>query len=118
MNNNISKGRFAEQMAVEYLQGQGFDVLHLNWRHVHCEIDIIASRNKVLHFIEVKGRWGPAFGTPEEAVTEYKFRKLQRAASAYLHAYPKWKLVQFDIIAIQFSDGQHQVRFVEDIFYE
>lgn len=117
MQEHIIKGREAENIAVMFLVSLGFDVLHINWRHSHYEIDIVATKEEVLHFIEVKGRWGIDFGEPEEAVSELKFRNLQKASRAYQHAYPKWKRIQFDIIAILIQQESFDLRFMEDVYY-
>ena len=49
MAHHNSTGTLGEKMAIEYLAGKGFNILHQNWRHGHWEVDIIASLNDVLH---------------------------------------------------------------------
>ncbi len=44
-------GADGETLAAEWLTGKGYEILHRNWRHSHYEIDIIALKNKMLHFI-------------------------------------------------------------------
>ncbi len=118
MYEQVNKGQQAEDLAAKVLLSYGFVVHAMNWRHDHCEIDIIASNKDVLHFIEVKARWGLSFGEPEEAVSKLKFKRIQRAAREYLYQHPKWQKVQYDIIAIQYNDEKFSLRFVEDIFFE
>ena len=47
-------GRYGEALAVDYFEKKGFEILHKNWRESHWEVDIIAVKNDILHFIEVK----------------------------------------------------------------
>ena len=57
MSGNRQKiGKVGEQKAQAYLIKQKYQIIETNWRHQKCEIDIIASKNKELVFIEVKTR--------------------------------------------------------------
>jgi len=93
-------GGVAEKMAAEWLRERGYEILHLNWRYSHYEIDIIAKKNNILHIVEVKSRKAFPGAYPEEAVTRKKFRNLQRAADKFLSLYPGNKWIQYDILAI------------------
>ena len=72
MAQHISLGKYGEQLAADFLANRGFSILHKNWRHGHREIDIIAVKDKTLHFIEVKTRRNTNFGYPEEGVNRKK----------------------------------------------
>jgi putative endonuclease len=56
MPEHIDLGKLGENLACDFLQQQNYAILFRNWRYSNAEIDIIASREKVLHFIEVKTR--------------------------------------------------------------
>lgn len=110
-------GNQGEAMAAEYLTGKGFSLLHLNWRHSHWEVDIIASKNNILHFIEVKTRRTKKFGHPEEAVSKKKIQNLINASEEYLHQQPQWKRIQFDILAISIlKDEPVEYFLIEDVY--
>ena len=110
-------GKEGEQMAADFLVQQGFAILHRNWRYGQLEIDIIAIRNGVLHFVEVKRRTSNKFGYPEESVTKQKFRFLMRAADQYLTLHPKFKKVCFDILSITTPAGAPpQFFLIEDVY--
>ena len=49
-------GKTGEALAAVYLLEKGFRIIHQNWRHSHWEVDIIAQKDHILHFIEVKTR--------------------------------------------------------------
>jgi putative endonuclease len=97
---NRQTGQKGEALAAGWLQERGYTILHRNWRWKNYEIDLVAGRNDVLHFIEVKTRTSTLFGHPEESVGAKKFRHIQTAAGKYLEQYPGWKRIQFDILSI------------------
>ncbi|MBL0183437.1 MAG: YraN family protein [Chitinophagaceae bacterium] len=110
-------GNLGEAMAVEYFTGNGFTVLHRNWRHSHWEVDIIASKDAVLHFVEVKTRRTKKFGHPEEAVSKKKIQNLINASEEYLYQFPQWKRIQFDILAITIlKDEPVEYFLIEDVY--
>ncbi len=69
-------GKDGEGMAVTWLEDRGYSILHKNWRHGNWEVDIIASKGKRLHIIEVKTRTSSFFGNPEENMTNKKMQYL------------------------------------------
>jgi putative endonuclease len=110
-------GKKGEQLAATWLKEQGYEILHINWRHSHYEIDIVASRNEVLHFIEVKTRNSMTFGYPEESVSKKKFNSLMSGAEEYLFQYPKWKRVQYDVLSItKLKDKPVEYFLIEDVY--
>ena len=66
VHTHLTTGIVGEKLACTFFEQKGFVILHTNWRHGRCEVDIIASKNNVLHFIEVKTRSNKDFGLPEE----------------------------------------------------
>lgn len=111
-----SSGRIGEALAATWLALQGYTILHQNWRYRHLEIDLIASRQGVLHFIEVKTRRKTIFGYPEESVSAKKLENMTQAAEAYQIQFREWQRIQFDIISIILHpEKQPQIRLFEDI---
>lgn len=110
-------GNDGEEMAARWLQQKGFILLERNWRHSHYEVDIIASNENVLHFIEVKTRRSTTFGTPEESVDQKKIMNLLKASEEYQHQHPEWKRIQFDVLSITI-DQQNSIEyfFIEDVY--
>ncbi len=110
-------GKRGEQLAREYLTVQHFTILHTNWKWSRYEIDVIASRGKMLHFIEVKTRSNGRFGFPEESVDRGKMLRLMKAAEQYQYLHPAWKWVQYDILSIMMRQGQEPEYFLlEDVY--
>ncbi len=96
MNAKDVLGRHGEQLAAEYLERSGIRVLDRNWRCAEGEIDIVAAQRRVLVVCEVKTRSSERFGTPLEAITRQKQRRLRRLAICWVVAHG----VLFDEIRI------------------
>jgi|SRR4051812_46813994 putative endonuclease len=110
-------GKKGEELAIQYLREQGYEIIECNWRSKHLEIDIIARKENTLSIVEVKSRTGDFFGEPEEGVTKKKERFLADAAHEYVCKKDLDVEVRYDIISIVFHDGKHQLKFIEDAFY-
>ena len=117
MAHHNNTGALGEKMAAKYLSEKGFTILHQNWRHSHWEVDVIASLNNILHFIEVKTRRTQKFGFPEDDVSKKKIQNLINASEEYLFTNPEWKLIQFDILSITLlKDKPAEYFFIEDVY--
>ncbi|MDF1542501.1 MAG: YraN family protein [Anaerosomatales bacterium] len=91
-----------EDAAAAYLERIGCTVVERNWRCPSGEVDIVALDGPTLLIVEVKTRKTPSAGTPEEAVSPTKQRRLVRIARHYLaHAGLDDADVRFDVIAIR-----------------
>lgn len=118
IESNKEKGAKGEQLATEYLIEMGYHILDRNWRHHHLEVDIIASKEDLLHIIEVKTRHSLRFGRPEESITREKMTFLKNAAEAYQFQHPYWKYLQFDVIAITIIGNEpREVFMIEDVYF-
>ena len=99
--NKRSFGSVCEYDAHDYLLGQGYAVRAMNYRRKTGEIDVIAEKDGVIAFIEVKRRTTLRYGTPAEAVTPAKRRRIIRTALLYLQENRITETpVRFDIIEI------------------
>lgn len=81
---NYSSGHEAERQVAQYLEKQGFKILELNWRTRWCEIDIIAEKDKIVHFVEVKLRKTLAQGSGLDYITPKKLKQMKFAAEFWL----------------------------------
>jgi putative endonuclease len=93
-------GKIAEDLAVEYLQKNGYKILVRNFRFQKAEIDIIAEKDNLIVVVEVKARSTDAFMLPQEAVTKTKIKLIVSAANHYLEKFNKNQEVRFDIISV------------------
>lgn len=78
------RGREGEALAARYLETRGWRVLDRNWRDGPRELDLVAEREGVLAFVEVKTRGDGSWGHPLDALTPRKRREVERAARAWL----------------------------------
>lgn len=117
MYQHIVSGKKGEKLAGSWLSAKGFAILACNWRHGRHEVDIIASRQDVLHFIEVKFRHSTMHGNPEEIVSKQKIRHIMRASIGWLENFPTNSRVQFDVLSITECPGQPPEFFlIEDVY--
>jgi putative endonuclease len=115
LHNNF--GKEGEELAEQYLLKHGYEILHRNWKHSYYEIDIIAIKNEVLHFVEVKIRSSKLYGLPEENVNKKKFQRLLNAADEFLFQNSKYRHVQYDILAIKkYKDQPIDFFLLEDVY--
>ena len=118
METNKQTGDKGEALAAEYLATKGFEILEKNWRFKNYEVDIIASKNKRLHFFEIKTRTSRRFGYPEESITYDKMNSLKNAAEEYQYRNPDWKYIQFDVLSITIlPDAPIEYFYVEDVYF-
>ncbi|MCB6992322.1 YraN family protein [bacterium 210820-DFI.6.37] len=104
--NNQQLGKLGENAAEEYLLRKGYCILCRNFRCRAGEIDIVASKGEVLHFIEVKTRQSDLFGHPADSVTRKKLGCMKAAARGYLAATKGWaekRQLQFDVVEIEIN---------------
>ncbi len=95
-----------EQIAVEYLEKNGYRIIERNYRNRIGEIDIIAKEKNTLCFVEVKYRNCGRCGYASEAVNIRKQQKIQSVANYYLmiSGYSEWTDCRFDVLAVDGAD--------------
>ena len=112
-----TRGKDGEMLAAEYLRKRGFDIKLCNWRSGRYEIDIIAMKDRRLHFIEVKTRHTLTYGFPEESVTRQKFNNMKNAAACFLSKFPGFMNIQFDILSVlRLKNKPVEYFLIEDVY--
>ena len=109
-------GKKGEELAVEFLQNNNYQILERNWRFKKAEIDIIAKKNDVLAVIEVKTRSSNYFGNPQDFVNQKKIKLLVDAINQYVTVKDLDVEVRFDIIAILKNQYTFKIEHLEDAF--
>lgn len=115
-NVHIRTGQAGENRAAAYLQQNGYIIVRQNYRHRRAEVDIIAQKENLLIFVEVKTRGTDRYGYPEEAVDFRKEALLLNAAGAYIEETGWQHDVRFDIISITLTSPP-TVHHIEDAFH-
>ena len=110
-------GKFGEELAVEFLQKKGYDILETNWTFQKAEIDIIAQKENILAVVEVKTRSSIEFGLPQDFVKPKKIQLLVKAVNEYVISNDLDVEIRFDIVAIYKEDKTYKIEHIEDSFY-
>ncbi len=79
-----AKGDSFEKLAEDFLVREGFRILERNWQAGHKEIDIVATRENLVAFVEVKGSRSSEYGHPSERVDRRKRENLIQAAQQFI----------------------------------
>lgn len=109
-------GPKGEQLAEKFIEQKGYDIRARGFRALGGEIDLIAVKNNVLIFIEVKTATTPNFGQPEAWVTPAKQAQILKVAQAYLTQHPNHAAPRFDVIAIDLTQPRPTIRHYENAF--
>jgi len=99
-------GKWGEDIAAEFLQHNGYNIIERDWKSGRRDIDIIATDRDEVVFVEVKTRSNRLFGDPEEAVDYRKLQSLQLAINHYIKYRHILCDVRFDIITVVGTIGQ------------
>jgi len=109
-------GKKGEELAVEYLEKNGYKILEKNWYYKKAEVDIIALKGETLAVIEVKTRSSDYFGNPQDFVNQKKIKLLVDAIDQYVTIKDIDVEVRFDIIAILKNQYTFNIEHLEDAF--
>ncbi|PWA06568.1 YraN family protein [Flavobacterium psychrotolerans] len=110
-------GKLGEELAVEFLQKNGYAILETNWTFQKAEIDIIAQKENILAIVEVKTRSSIDFGLPQDFVKPKKIQLLVKAVNEYVISNDLELEVRFDIIALHKEGKKFKLEHLEDAFY-
>lgn len=107
--NSTEVGKTGEDAVVQYLSEHGYRILDRNWRTKWCEIDIVAAKEEILYFVEVKYRKSDHHGDGLEYITDKKLQQMSFAAELWVHS-EKWnggyELAAASVSGDQFIVGQ------------
>lgn len=111
-------GQAAEDIAYDYLQKQGLQLVDRNYRCRMGEIDLIMQEGNVRVFVEVRARKNNLFGGSLASVTYSKQTKLRRAANFYLQQnfFTENTPCRFDVVAITSPAINPLIEWVKNAF--
>lgn len=119
---HLRTGRLGEMRAVEVLQARGYELVEMNWRCAHGELDAVMWDGGELVFVEVKTRTGVSHGSAEESMTAAKAAKLTVAAEWYLAEHPElgdpiWRI---DLLAVALDPAGRveRMRHITNVAFE
>lgn len=113
--NSKTKGSKSEHIAVDFLLKKGYLILEQNFRCSKKEIDIIAKKNNVISFIEVKSKSENVNFNPEYSISASKQKNIFDVANYYVE---KNNVIDtefsFDVIFIKFIKGEIEIDHFEN----
>ena len=110
-------GVSGEDFAARHLESGGYRIIARNFRIRTAEIDLIAERDGVIVFIEVKTRRTTRFGRPAEAVNARKQQKIIAAAGVFMQREEFAQCAcRFDVIEVFKLNGEWQLNQIENAF--
>lgn len=105
-------GVLGEQMACDFLESRGHQILDRNWRAGHLELDIVSEGPDGVHFVEVKARTAPVSSSLSDQVNSVKQKRISAAALQYLNKkHLDGREVYFDIVSVLFDGKETIVRY-------
>ena len=113
-------GAAGEQIAVRFLKSKKYIIHTTNYSNRYGEIDIIAEKDGVVAFIEVKTRKNSKYGRPSEFVTLAKQQRIISAAEYYVYNNGITEKLRFDVIEVlvkeEDSSPKYYVNHIKDAF--
>ncbi|MBT8285463.1 MAG: endonuclease [Flavobacteriaceae bacterium] len=109
-------GRKGEDMAVNWLEKEGYTIKERNYRFGKAEIDIIAQKVGILAVVEVKMRRFGHLRSLADAVSLKKRSRLIKATDHYVITNNLDVEVRFDIILILHSKDKYTLEHLEAAF--
>ncbi len=109
-------GDQAEAFVAQELRRQGFTICQQNYQKIYGEIDIIAQKENLLIFVEVKVRHHE-YGSMHDLVTYSKQKKIGLVAKEYIARNNiEDTICRFDIALVQINNDQPLLTYIEDAF--
>ena len=110
---NLTTGKLGENIAREYLEKKGYNIIEQNYKTKYGEIDLICKQGKELVLVEVRTKTGDMFGTPEESLNYKKLHKLRLNAMSYVGR--KWWKGNYrvDAVCIELDLVKHKPERIE-----
>ena len=116
-NRKQQLGEKGEAIAVQQLKKDGYKILETNYLTKLGEIDIIAKDRDTIVFVEVKARRSVHFGSPKEAVSTQKQKKISLVALYYLKTTNQMTTkARFDVVAVNLNRDQPWVEIIKNAF--
>lgn len=116
---NKSIGDYGENVTEAYLINNGYKIIKRNFKCKNGEIDLICLKDNIINFIEVKSRFYNLYGSPCEAVTYSKIKRIINASNYFIYINNLYNLnIRFDIVEVYLNTGntQYKINHIKDAF--
>lgn len=118
-NHRKELGSKGEDIAVRFLKKKGYKIIKRNYKCKYGEIDIIAERDNITAFIEVRTMQAEKFGIPQDFITNIKTDHISKSALNYIKEENLFdRSCRFDLMAINLSDtlSEPKIEHIENAF--
>ena len=116
MKNRRSLGNHGEELVAQYLRNQQFTILEKNYRQFYGEVDLIATKDDMIIFVEVKMRRSHYFPL-SDVITPFKQHKIVQVAKDYIARHDIHdKVGQFDVALLEQQDNQFTLTYIPNAF--
>ena len=117
-NKQPSVGKIGEDLAAKFLEEKGYNIIERNYRFGHGELDIIAEKDNILIFIEVKTKKHGDFGAPINWIKRGKQLQMGRIARGYLYERNITdRDCRFDVVLVNWEHGLWKIDHLENAFW-
>ena len=118
-NKNIKFELISEQEAEKYLKDNKYEIIENNYYTRNGEIDIIASKNNYIIFVEVKTRTNEKYGRASEAVNKIKKIHMKKSAAIFLkeNNFSRFT-IRFDVIEVYMINGKCKINHIKQIIWK
>ena len=110
-------GKEGEEMAAKYLEDKGYTILDRDWHCGHKDLDLVATKDDTVVFVEVKTRTSTDWGDPEDFINDRKIRRIVNSADAYIRYNRIDMDVRFDVVSIVVEKGEFKLEHIEQAFF-
>ena len=116
MSTTKETGDRGEALVADYLRERGYTIAASQFRCRFGEIDLVAKKDGVLCFVEVKLRGDLRYGLPREFVTAAKQRRIRTAAAFYMTRHDLELCARFDVAEVYDGETPPRIEYIEDAF--
>ena len=110
-------GNKGEDIAADYLKKSGYKILYRNWHWGKHEIDIIAGKDDIVAFVEVKTRSEDFLVDLRDVISREKQKSIISAADGYIQRFRIDKESRFDVLTVIRKANAFEVEHIPDAFY-
>ncbi len=116
------RGDIGEETTAEYLKSKGYRVLFSNYHSAYGEVDVIAQKDNIIAFVEVKSRKENSLLSGREAVSRSKQQKLIKTANCYIEENNIKLQPRFDVVEVYFTGNKKiavtEINHIKNAFVE
>lgn len=110
-------GKKGEDLAVDFLLKNGYDIITRNYTYQKAEVDIIVRKGDILAVVEVKTRTSADFGDPQQFLKPKQMQRIIKAVDKFVNSNAMDVEIRFDIIAIVLNKKGMSLEHLENAFY-